>query len=153
MELISHKFNNACQFFSSKYLLTIIIILLSINILFAQDRNVRFQHIGVDNGLSENNVTFIFQDNDGFLWFGTQNGLVKYDGYSIVVYQPKPDDTLCISSHWIGVIFEDHRNTLWIGTADGLNRFYRTTETFTSYTCRRGRRNSIWWRCCACKRY
>jgi len=70
-------------------------------------------------------------DHLGLLWFGIQNGLVEYDGYSILVYKLKPDDILSLNSHWSGVISEDHRGTLWIGTAEGLNRFERANETFT----------------------
>ena len=71
------------------------------------------------------------------MWFGTQNGLVKYDGYSMKVYQPDPGDSLSISYFIVRSIYEDKSGTLWIGTgwqeSGGLNKFDRATETFTSY--------------------
>lgn len=67
------------------------------------------------------------------MWFGTQNGLVRYDGYNMKVYQPDPDDSLSISDRQIYAIYEDRSGTLWIGTERGLNRFERATETFKSY--------------------
>jgi len=68
------------------------------------------------------------------MWFGTQDGLVRYDGYSMKVYQTDPDDSLSISNRNIFTIYEDGSGTLWIGTRKGgLNRFNRATETFTRY--------------------
>ncbi|MCK5102185.1 MAG: hypothetical protein KAR17_05195, partial [Cyclobacteriaceae bacterium] len=68
-----------------------------------------------------------------YMWFGTQSGLVQYDGYSMKVYQPDPDDPFSISDRQIQTIYEDKSGTLWIGTQVGLNHFDRTTEKFTNY--------------------
>lgn len=96
-----------------------------------------FEHLTVADGLPESSVGCILQDHLGYLWLGTQNGLVKYDGYNMTVYQPDPDDSLSISHRQIQTIYEDKSGTLWIGTGylefGGLNKFDRTTETFTSY--------------------
>jgi len=68
------------------------------------------------------------------MWFGTKNGLVRYDGYEMKVYQPDPGDSLSIKGSFIETIYEDRSGTLWIGTRqDGLNRFDRVTETFTRF--------------------
>ncbi|NNJ52404.1 MAG: response regulator, partial [Ignavibacteriaceae bacterium] len=92
-----------------------------------------FEPLTVADGLPENSVRCILQDHLGYMWFGTQNGLVKYDGYSMKVYQPDPDNSLSISYRQIHTIYEDNSGNLWIGTQHGLNRFDRVTETFKSY--------------------
>jgi signal transduction histidine kinase/ligand-binding sensor domain-containing protein/DNA-binding response OmpR family regulator len=96
-----------------------------------------FEHLTIADGLPENSVRVILQDHLGYMWFGTQNGLVKYDGYNMKVYQSDPDDSLSISDRHINAIYEDKSGTLWIGTAvgelGGLNRFDRQSETFTRY--------------------
>lgn len=68
------------------------------------------------------------------MWFGTQDGLVRYDGYNMKVYQSVPGDSLSISDGQIYAIYEDRSGTMWIGTQyRGLNRFDRATETFTRF--------------------
>lgn len=94
---------------------------------------VRFKHISLDEGLSQNSVYSIFQDSKGFMWFGTQDGLNKYDGYTFTVYKRDPDDLNSLSSNQITAICEDQTGLLWIGTDDGLNRFNPKTETFYRY--------------------
>ena len=94
----------------------------------------KFEHIGLKDGLPESSVLCILQDHFGFLWLGTQNGLVKYDGYSMVVYQSEPDNPRSISDNYIESLYEDHAGTLWAGTQyGGLNKFDRSNETFTRY--------------------
>ncbi|MGB5287635.1 MAG: two-component regulator propeller domain-containing protein, partial [Ignavibacteriaceae bacterium] len=93
-----------------------------------------FEQLTIADGLPENSVYAILQDRFGYLWLGTQNGLVRYDGYSMKVYTRDPDDSLSISDRTITAIYEDRSGTLWIGTGyGGLNRFDRKTETFTRY--------------------
>ena len=53
----------------------------------SQKQNIRFEHLGTDQGLSQSNVICIFQDSRGFMWFGTRDGLNKYDGYKFTVYK------------------------------------------------------------------
>ena len=94
----------------------------------------KFEHIDVKDGLPENSVHCILQDHFGFLWLGTQNGLVRYDGYSMTVYQPGPDNPKSIADNRIRAICEDHAGTLWVGTyLGGLNKFDRSNGTFTRY--------------------
>jgi serine phosphatase RsbU (regulator of sigma subunit)/ligand-binding sensor domain-containing protein len=68
------------------------------------------------------------------MWFGTQDGLNKYDGYSFKVYRPDPENPNSVSHNIILALREDHRGLIWIGTmGGGLNQFNRETETFTHY--------------------
>ena len=93
-----------------------------------------FESITVEDGLPENSGWCILQDYLGYLWIGTKNGLVQYDGYSMKVFQPEKDNTGSISSGFITSIYEDKNKTLWIGTWDsGLNKFDRANESFKCY--------------------
>lgn len=93
-----------------------------------------FEHITIADGLPENSVLCILQDHLGYLWFGTQVGLVRYDGYSMKDYQTDPYDSLSISLGMIKTIYEDKSGDLWIGTfSNELNRFNRATEKFTRF--------------------
>ena len=83
----------------------------------AQD--IKFNHITTDDGLSNGNLRAIVQDHQGFLWFGTEDGLQRYDGYSLVEYRHDPEDLKSISSNFIFRLFEDSKKNLWIGTMDG----------------------------------
>ncbi len=100
---------------------------------FAQQRLLHFDHISVEEGLSQNEVNCIYQDRKGFLWFGTEDGLNKYDGYHFTKYKHIPGDTTCLSDNRIQAIVEDSDGIIWIGTADGLNRFDRQTDHFIQY--------------------
>jgi signal transduction histidine kinase/ligand-binding sensor domain-containing protein/DNA-binding response OmpR family regulator len=93
-----------------------------------------FESITVEDGLPENSVHGILQDYLGYLWLGTQNGLVQYDGYSMKVFQPEKDNSGSISDADIITIYEDKNKTIWIGTwTGGLNKFDRANESFRSY--------------------
>jgi ligand-binding sensor domain-containing protein len=102
--------------------------------LSGQSRFVRFEHINLDEGLSQGSVYSILQDRRGFLWFGTQDGLNKYDGYDFTVYRHDKYDSSSLSDNCIYSLFEDSEGYLWIGTlSGGLNRFDPRTRQFKSY--------------------
>ncbi len=93
-----------------------------------------FNHITHEQGLSQSTVNDILQDNQGFLWFGTNDGLNRYDGHEITVFKHDPDDSTSISYNHISVIFEDSNNNLWVGTqGKGLNLFDRNTNAFKRF--------------------
>ena len=87
--------------------------------LFSQPGMLRFEHIGADHGLSHQTVTSIFQDRWGYVWFGTIDGLNRFDGYRCKVYKHDPNDPTSISSSFIHGMMEDQHGNLWIGTRDG----------------------------------
>jgi hypothetical protein len=94
--------------------------------------DIRFEHITVEEGLSQNGAYSIIQDSKGFMWFGTQDGLNKYDGTSFTVYKHDPENSASISDNWIWTILEDRQGTLWIGTlSGGLNSYDRELDQFT----------------------
>jgi ligand-binding sensor domain-containing protein/serine phosphatase RsbU (regulator of sigma subunit) len=100
---------------------------------FAQPSKLTFKHITSSQGLSQNHGMCIYQDSRGFMWFGTQSGLNKYDGYTITVYRNSSKDSTSLSDNYINVIYEDHLQNLWIGTRNGLNRYDRTLDRFFRY--------------------
>ena len=80
-----------------------------------------FDRLSLKHGLSQASVYSIVQDNQGFLWFATVDGLNRYDGYQFKVFRHNPDDPHSISHNDINALTIDATDTLWIGTADGLN--------------------------------
>src|ERR1700740_2458626 len=74
---------------------------------FAQISDVRFRHISNEQGLSNSTINCIFQDSRGFIWFGTRDGLNRYDGVNVAVYKTKPGDTASISDNFVRCIYED----------------------------------------------
>ncbi|MGE5375596.1 MAG: two-component regulator propeller domain-containing protein, partial [Bacteroidota bacterium] len=101
---------------------------------FAPGSIVRFEHLSIENGLSQNAGLDIFQDSRGYLWIGTQDGLNRYDGYSFKVYKHDPEDPTSISHNSILKIIEDENGALWIGTwGGGLNHYDPATEKFTHF--------------------
>ena len=95
--------------------------------------NVRFEHILKENGLSSLSVSSIVQDERGFLWFGTQSGLNRYDGYDFKVYKKKPFDANSLSHDLIQTLYMDEDHVLWVGTYNGLNRLDTLTGEITRY--------------------
>jgi signal transduction histidine kinase/ligand-binding sensor domain-containing protein len=88
----------------------------------------------VAHGLSHSTVNCILQDRYGFMWFGTDDGLSKYDGYSSTAYRHSPDDARSLSHNRVQSLFEDASGVLWVGTyGGGLNRLDRDTGHFTQY--------------------
>ena len=101
---------------------------------FAPGSIIQFEHLNIEDGLSQNAGLAIFQDSRGYLWIGTQDGLNRYDGYTFKVFKHDPDDPNSISHNGILSIAEDKDGSLWIGTwGGGLNRYDPSTEKFTRY--------------------
>jgi sugar lactone lactonase YvrE len=99
-----------------------------------QASKIRFEHLTVNEGLSENAVISVTQDSQGFMWIGTHDGLNKYDGYSFTIYKYDPEDKNSLSDNAINTIYEDYDGMLWIGTiGGGLNRFNPFNQTCTRY--------------------
>ncbi|MDM8515417.1 two-component regulator propeller domain-containing protein [Desulfobacterales bacterium HSG16] len=95
--------------------------------------DIQFEHITIEQGLSQNSALCILRDSRDFMWFGTKEGLNKYDGYTFTNYLHTPDDQTSISDSHIKAICEDRSGMLWIGTAGGLNLLDRKSESFTHY--------------------
>ncbi len=100
----------------------------------AQKLNYKFEKITIQDGLSQSSVYAAVQDKKGFLWFGTQDGLNKFDGAGFTVYRHIDGDENSLSDNWINDIAVDKTGNLWIGTSGGgLNKYDQTTENFSHY--------------------
>lgn len=119
---------------SIKYFLVCFFLFLIISPLaFPQPPKIRFKRISIEQGLSNSTIENIFQDKRGFMWFGTRDGLNRYDGYQFNIYRYNSKDTTSLSDNYIRYIYEDHNQVLWIGTINGLNRFNVAKNNFTRY--------------------
>lgn len=96
--------------------------------------NIRFEQLSIQDGLSQVCVNSIIQDENGYMWFATNDGLNRFDGYEFTVYKPNSGDKHSLSNNAVKVIYEDSDGIIWIGTAGGgLSRFDVATQKFTSY--------------------
>lgn len=95
---------------------------------------IRFDHLTVNDGLSENAVTQVMQDRSGYIWIGTHDGLNRFDGYDFTVFRSIPGDPNSLSDNAIGALCEDGEGMIWAGTlGGGLNRLNPRSETCTRY--------------------
>ena len=93
-------------------------------------RNIRFERIMPAHGLSYPMVNKVIQDRNGFMWFATENGLNKYDGYTFTTYKHNPKDDNSLNFNDIQTILEDSDGYIWIGGNGGVDKFNPVTETF-----------------------
>lgn len=114
-------------------LLTVFALLLTLNTPLP-GAGTSFEHISMEQGLSQSTVNCIVQDEDGFLWIATQDGLNKYDGYDFSIYRNNPSDPASLSDSHIRSLYMDKKGELWVCTYNGgLDRFDRKTGTFVHY--------------------
>ncbi|MBN1599474.1 MAG: hypothetical protein JW894_14360 [Bacteroidales bacterium] len=115
-----------------RLIVSVFIIILSVEITYSQE--IKFENITTEHGLAQNSIRCIYQDSDGYVWFGTEEGLSRYDGYSFTNFRSESGDTTSLTDNLISSIIEDQQGNLWIATFSGnLNRFNRKTEKFRQY--------------------
>lgn len=96
---------------------------------------IKFQNITIEKGLSQSSVNCVLQDRAGFIWFGTEDGLNRYDGYELKVYKKRFGDPNSLPHNHINVLIEDGNGNLWLGTrGGGIIEFDPTEEQFTGYS-------------------
>ena len=99
-----------------------------------EDKALAFDALTINDGLSQGMVNSILQDRYGFMWFGSNDGLNRYDGKKFTVYKNDPNDNNSIAENFIRFLFEDSEGRIWIATAgNGLDLFDRATETFIHF--------------------
>ena len=116
----------------TSFLSIICLFLLSSGII-DRGNDLRFRRITINDGLSLSSVYCIYQDSKGFMWFGTEDGLNKFDGKNITIYKPDPKDTNSLSYRWTEHIIEDSLHHLWFGSRGGLTWFDPRTATFRQF--------------------
>lgn len=112
---------------------------------FSRGRYFRFEHfIPEFRGKTVPGIFSVFQDKEGFLWFGTGMGLARYDGYHFVFFSPKPGPDEFSSSFTVYPIIEDSAGDIWIGTdGEGLLKFSKSQEKFLQYRQNQRSPNSL----------
>jgi ligand-binding sensor domain-containing protein/signal transduction histidine kinase len=95
--------------------------------------DIRFRRLPASAGLSQTRVSSVVQDNVGFIWFGTQYGLNRFDGYKSKTFKNEPGRPETLSCVYIRSLFVDHAGTLWVGCDRFLDRFEPLTETFSHF--------------------
>lgn len=96
-------------------------------------RTPYFSKLSVEDGLSQSTVFSVCQDSLGMMWFGTMDGLSRYDGYDFKLWRRTPGDSTSISSDIVRHVFVDGRGRLWAGTSEGLSLYRRATDSFNNW--------------------
>jgi len=104
---------------------------------------LHMKRITAEQGLSQSTVKGIVEDKFGFLWFGTDEGLNKYDGYSIKKFKHNPDDPHSLGDKFINTLLSDSSGKLWIGTGKGLSRYDFSSGRFVNYSHLKSDPNTI----------
>lgn len=94
---------------------------------------LNFEKLTIENGLSSSAIYAIHQDKTGFMWFGTENGLNRYDGYNFTIFKHNRDDVNSIADDYTWDICEDKDGKLWFATNDGLDKYDPLTGKFTHF--------------------
>ncbi|HYF70113.1 MAG TPA: two-component regulator propeller domain-containing protein [Ohtaekwangia sp.] len=112
-----------------------LILLLTISIASnAQRKNLKFEHISTEAGLSQSHIQCILQDSHGFMWFGTRDGLNKYDGYNFTIFKNNEKDSNSLGNDRISDMAEDINGDIWLATyGGGLNKYDWRKEEFIQH--------------------
>lgn len=113
-----------------KYTKTILLCLLIFSFRPGLNGQTYFRHYQVEDGLSNNAVICSVQDKNGFLWFGTKDGLNRYDGYSFKIFRYESGQPGCIGNNFIHSLYVDEKGILWVGTERGLYSYDPVMEGF-----------------------
>ncbi len=126
-----------------RLLMLLLLVRLGPSFLFSQIGGMKFERISGKEGLSQSTVRAILQDQTGFLWFGTDDGLDRYDGYTFNIYKRLPHDSNSLSHNMIWCLWEDREGVIWIGTEMGLNSLNPKKERFQRYLHEEDHFNSL----------
>ena len=111
---------------------------------YNQESQIRFKRITINEGLSLSSVYCIYQDSKGYMWFGTEDGLNKYDGKNFTVYRNEPLNENSLRDKWTELIYEDNTGILWFGSKGGLTKYNPEKECFTQFIYEEHDSNSLY---------
>lgn len=100
---------------------------------YAQSKNLIFNNINIEQGISQSTIEDIFQDSEGYIWLGTNDGLNRYNGYEFKNYNYEEYQN-SISHNGITDITEDKYGNIWVNTVSGVNKINKKTEKISNYT-------------------
>lgn len=123
------------QFFLKRlWRLTVIVFIFTIEV-YGQESPYRFnfRQLSLEQGLSQVNILCIVKDAKGFMWFGTKDGLNRFDGYHFRVFKSNNEDTNSLSNNFIQALHIDEDGIIWIGTRNGLNRYDPDKQIFNQF--------------------
>ena len=115
------------------FLLSIIIFNLCLLESYASNKNITFNNLNIEQGISQSTAEIIFQDSKGYIWIGTNDGLNRYNGYEYKIYNYEEGKN-SISNNGITDITEDENGYIWVGTVQGMNRINTETGEIQNYT-------------------
>ena len=115
---------------NKRHLTSSLFLIMTICLTQAQHANYYFRSLNTENGLSQNTVLSILQDQTGFMWFGTKDGLNKYDGNKITVYRQNENQSHCLGNNTIWSLLELPDGTIWAGTDRGIYIYNPCTDGF-----------------------
>ena len=116
------------------YVLLLISLIITTNIVYVSAyTNINFKNITSEDGLSQGTVETIIQDDKGYIWLGTNDGLCRYNGYEFKIYKHDEESKNSITNNYIVDIKQDKSGNIWVGTANGLSKIDTKTDTITNY--------------------
>jgi len=112
--------------------------------LSAQEKSVKFSSLNTTDGLSQNDVKSIIKDHEGYLWFSTDDGLNRYDGYHFTVYRHDAKNIHSLPTNNVTALFEDKTGHLWVGSSGGGVCLYdRNSDSFTTFSAKKNDDNTL----------
>lgn len=115
------------------FLLLTIFIYSNISYIYANSNNIQFKNITIEDGLSQSTVEALYQDSNGYIWIGTNDGLDRYDGYNFKKYKQGDDVSTNIASNYILAIKEDKYKNIWVATINGLSKIDTKNNLVSNY--------------------
>jgi ligand-binding sensor domain-containing protein/class 3 adenylate cyclase/predicted metal-dependent HD superfamily phosphohydrolase len=109
------------------------LIFISLNFWMLSQSGINFEKYDIRDGLSQTIVNCVEQDQKGYLWIGTQDGLNKFDGYKFTVFKPDPFDENSIADNYINHVKADKNNHIWIASEAGLSVYHDATRSFIQF--------------------
>jgi len=115
-------------------LLSLLSLLSSSAVFAAGVQSLRFEQVGREQGFQHESVQSMLQDRQGYMWFGTQGGLHRYDGAKVAFFRHDPNRPDSLADNWVWALHQDDKGRIWVGTRNGgLHRYDMATETMVRY--------------------
>lgn len=121
------------MFRKKHFFLSLLLLCLTLLAFASENDNFTFKNMGVEQGLSQSMVYSIIQDRTGFLWFGTQDGLNRFDGINFKVFKVDNNNAKSIGSNAVFSLNEDINGNIWVGTNNGIYIYNPFFETFSEF--------------------